>query len=215
LIRLYDLAAAKLQPDPLRSKTADEVMTGLAWGGLASPDGRWLLTLYLNTARDVAFIHALDLENKSPICIDLPSGSGDMTQLKHYTLALAPHGQTVYAANTALGIIAEVSLTSFNVVRTAKFPAASPTAVTAQTTFEIPTNYSAMSQDGNYFYFSSGWDIWGYDTQSKQVAGPYLSGLPIRGLGLSQDQQQLYIALEGQTPRVIDLKDGQELSFSD
>jgi mono/diheme cytochrome c family protein len=212
LIRLYDLAAG-LQPDPLRAKTAaDEVMTGLAWGGLASPDGRWLLTLYLNTPRSVAFIHTLDLENRFPFCIDLPSGGGDLAQLKHYALALAPNGQTVYAANAALGVVAEISLTSLSVIHTVEFPV-SNLGTAAQSTLEIPTNYSVISADGSQLYFSNGWDIWSYDSRSKQVAGPYLSDLPVRGLGLSQDGQQLYVALDGQTPQVIDLIDSQSLGL--
>ncbi|HEX9926323.1 MAG TPA: c-type cytochrome, partial [Anaerolineae bacterium] len=60
-VRLYDLSTQTLQPGALRDKRfSDELMTGLAWGGIASTDGRWLLTLYLNTQGNVAFIHALN-----------------------------------------------------------------------------------------------------------------------------------------------------------
>jgi len=209
LVRLYDLAAQKLQPGALRAKTAtDEIMTGLAWGGLASTDGRWLLTLYLNTARNVAFIHALDLVNKIPFCIDLPSGQGDLAQLKHYALTMAPDSRTVYATNAALGVIAEISLENYRVVRQVDFPASAPVAnpVGAE---EIPTNYSIMAEDGQRFYFSNGWDVWGFDISSKQVSGPYLSQSQVRGLGLSHDGRQLYVALAGQLPQMIDLASGQ------
>ena len=57
-------------------------MAGYDWDGVASADGRWLLTLYLSTQRNVAFVHALDLKNQFAICIDLPSGSGDYNVLK-------------------------------------------------------------------------------------------------------------------------------------
>lgn len=206
LVRLYDLAAKRLQPDALRAKTAtDEVMTGLAWGGLATPDGRWLLTLYLNTSRNVAFIHALNLEDKFPFCIDLPSGDGDMANLKNYALTLAPEGRRLYAANAALGVVAEISLDTLNVIRMVEFSAPARPATANQIEAGLPTNYSVVSQDGRMLYFSSGWNVWGYNTASAEVSGPYLSEVQIRGLGLSGDEQQLYVAIEGQTPRALDV----------
>jgi hypothetical protein len=185
-------------------------MTGLAWGGLASSDGRWLLTLYLNTSHNVAFIHALNLVDKFPVCIDLPSGEGDFEQLEYYALTLDPNGRTVYAANAALGIVAEVSLDTFRVVRTSEFPAS--TDITPQTEPETPTNYSVLSKDGQMLYFSNGWDVWGYNTKSHEVNGPYLSDTPIRSLGLSEDNQRLYVATD-QQPLVLDLTDSKALSF--
>jgi mono/diheme cytochrome c family protein len=208
-IRLYDLAAERLQPEALRAKTAeDKLMTGLAWGGVASADGRWLLTLYLNTSRNVAFIHALNLVDKFPLCIDLPSGDGDFDQLKYYALTLAPDGRTVYAANAALGVVAEVSLDSFQVTHQVKFPASAPD----QPDTSTPTNYSVLSKDGQMLYFSSGWDVWGYELESGEVSGPYLSHTPIKGLGLSTDNQRLFVATDKQ-PLVLDLANEGVLSF--
>lgn len=209
LVRLYDVTGQQLQPGALRAKDAtDEVMTGLAWGGVASIDGRWLLTLYLNTSRHTAFVHALNLENKLPLCIDLPSGSGDLNDLKHYALALAPNGDTAYAANVALGVVAEISLTDFRVKRVVEFPATTKGKVDN----EKPTNYSILSPDGRMLYFSNGWDVWSYDTQVGQVDGPYLKGR-IQGLALSQDEQTLYIALAGHLPQKFDLRQTLALSF--
>jgi hypothetical protein len=205
LIRLYDLSAERLQPDPLRAKTADDkLMTGLAWGGVASPDGRWLLTLYLNTSRKMAFIHALNLVDKFPVCIDLPSGEGDFEQLEYYSLTLDPNGRTVYAANADLGIVAEVSLDNFQVIRKSEFAASASTETTPEAEPEAPTNYSVLSKDGQMLYFTSGRDVWGYNTQSGEVSGPYLSDTPIQSLGLSEDNQRLYVATD-QQPLVLDL----------
>jgi hypothetical protein len=209
LIRLYDLAAQQLQPEALRAKNATEtLMTGLAWGVVASTDGQWLLTLYLNTSRNTAFIHALNLENKFPLCIDLPSGSGDFNDLRHYALALSPNGNTAYAANVALGVVAEISLTDFQVKRVVEFLATG----SGQVDNDKPTNYSVVSQDGRSLYFSSGWDVWRYDTQLRQVDGPYAKGT-IQGLALSQDEQTLYVALAGHLPQKIDLQSKSALSF--
>jgi hypothetical protein len=212
LIRLYDLANEELLVDPLRAKGADEVMAGLAWGGVASPDGRWLLTLYLNTSHNMAFIHALNLVEKFPVCIDLPSGEGDFEQLEYYSLTLAPNGRAVYAANPALGIVAEVSLDTFQVTRQVEFAATIPLETTTASYAETPTNYSILSKDGQRLYFSGGWDVWGYNTQSHEVSGPHLSDIPIKGLGLSKEGQRLFVATDEQ-PLILDLAEDNALSF--
>ncbi len=203
LIRLYDLSAEQLQADPLRAKGADEVMAGLAWEGVASPDGHWLLTLYLNTRREVAFVHTLDLENKYPVCIDLPSGSGNFDQLKYYNLALSPDGQTIYATNAVLGVVAEVDLDTRQVVRTVEFtPAASAT--TTDYPLRAPISHSVVSKDGRSVYFTSGTEIWMYDASRGQVHGPYSIGAQILGLGLSRDDAHLYIANADGTTMMVE-----------
>ena len=209
LIRLYDLSAENLVADPLRSKGSDEVMAGLAWEGLASPDGRWLLTLYLSTRRNTAFIHTLDLLNKYPVCIDLPSGSGDFDQLKDYTLALSPDGQKVYATNTALGVVAEVSLNTLKVARTVTFDARP----LAKYDLPTPVGRSVVSKGGRMLYFSGGQDVWFYDTKSKAVSGPFSIDSQIVGLGLSSDGNRLHVASADGSLTTLNAASGSALSF--
>ncbi len=213
LIRLFDLYQEKLQPGALRDKVAkDEVMAGLAWEGLASPDGHWLLTLYLSTKRNTAFVHTLDLFGKYPVCIDLPSGNGDFNQLKYYTLALSPNGQRLYAANAALGVVAEISLNSRQVVRTANF-AANAFGTAREYNPQSPPSRSVVSKDGSMVYFTSGWDVWAYDTTKGVVDGPYLINAKITGLGVSSDGKRLYVASADQPLAVFDTSNGNPLSF--
>ena len=134
LVRLFDLARDRLASAPLRGQGEPRVMAGLAWSGIGSPDGRWLLTLYLNTARSVAFVHALDLVRSSPLCIFLPTGDS-FGELKSYGLTLSPDGKKLYAANAELGAVAEIDLATRKVVRTVRFagtevPAAAPLSMT-------------------------------------------------------------------------------------
>jgi hypothetical protein len=191
LIRLYDLSKEQLLVDPLRAKGADEVMAGLAWDGIASPDGRWLLTLYLSTRRNVAFIHALNLHDKYPVCLDLPSGSGDFDQLKHYTVALSPDGRKAYATNPVLGVVAEVGLNQLQVMRTVTFDSG------IMAKYAPHSSRSLVSNDGRTLYFSSGPVLWRYDIASRTVSAPHAVSAPIVGLGLSGDDQQLFVASEG------------------
>jgi hypothetical protein len=69
-VRAYDLAAGEFRPgtvvDPAEP---DEQMTGQPVARESSPDGRWAYTLY--AGGEEAFIHALDTERATAVCIDL------------------------------------------------------------------------------------------------------------------------------------------------
>ena len=214
-VRLYSVLNGKLQEGALVDKTAppDEVMTGYAWDAVASPSGHWLLTLYLDTRRNSAFVHALDLDDQFAICIDLPSGSGDFNVLKQYTLTLSPDGNKLYAANSALGVVAHINLyQSIELVRTERF---SPQGFATPPSEDVraPAARSIISRDGSKLYFSGGWDVWGYDTKAGKFDGPILSSAPIAELGLSADGARLYLAREQLPLSVIDTATGGELHF--
>jgi hypothetical protein len=183
-VRLFDLSRDRLAAKPLRGAGEPSVMAGLAWSGIGSPDGRWLLTLYLNTGRNVAFVHALDLVRSSPLCIFLPSG-GSFTALKRYGLTLSPDGKRLYATNAAIGAVAEIELATRKVVRTTRFPAAralsGPTALTG-----------TISRNGRTLYFSPGRDLWAYDTAYGVVRGPYRTGGAITGFGFGAGDRRVH-----------------------
>ena len=71
-MRGYDLAAGQLLPGSLGRKGETVEMQGDAGQVVASPDGRWLLTVYVETTSDTAFVHALNLIERIAICIPLP-----------------------------------------------------------------------------------------------------------------------------------------------
>jgi DNA-binding beta-propeller fold protein YncE len=183
LVRLYDLRSGRLTADPLKGRDEPAVMTGLAWSGLASPDGRWLLTLYLNTARDLAFVHALDLPRASPRCIFLPSGGGALRSLRQYSLALTRDATRLFAANPALGVVAEIGLPSGRVVRTARF---------APSAGDAPS-YSTLSRRGRMLYVARGVRLWGYDTAHGIARGPFAIGGRAVGVGFSRDGSRVYV----------------------
>lgn len=98
-VRGYDLAAGRLLPGSLGQKGETVRMQGEAGQVVASPDGRWLLTLYVETTRNTAFVHALNLIERTAICIPLPPcprcGAED------WTLALAGDRRTLRATNAS------------------------------------------------------------------------------------------------------------------
>ncbi|HKZ69465.1 MAG TPA: hypothetical protein VJ020_05260, partial [Anaerolineales bacterium] len=210
VIRLYDLSNETLVADPLRSKGADEVMAGYAWEGLASPDGKWLLTLYLSTQRNVAFVHTLNLIDKFPVCIDLPSDGGEFDELKYYTLSLAPDGQTAYAANAVMGVVAEINLNDLTLKQAVPFAVNTPA-----TGFDpkIQTARGLLSPEGGIFYFTSGQNVWAYDTQANTVRGPFDFEGQIAGLGLSGDGKRLFVASAGGVLAAFDTLSGVAVSL--
>ena len=184
LVRLFDLSRNRLSSKPLRGKGEPSVMAGLAWSGIGSPDGRWLLTLYLNSARRLAFVHALDLITSKPTCIFLPS-SGGFDRLKRYALTLSPDGRRLYAANPSLGVVAEIDLVTRRVVRKARFARSGEPGGAASFS-------GTISRSGRTLYFSGGRDLWAYDTAYGVVRGPYHTGGRLSGFGFGLGDRRVH-----------------------
>ncbi len=71
LVRLYDLRAGRLLPEPIIDpREVGDVMRGTPITRASSPDGRWAYTLY-DGAGAHPFIHALDTTGRTARCIDL------------------------------------------------------------------------------------------------------------------------------------------------
>lgn len=104
-VRGYDLARNQMLPGSLGTKGKTVKMQGRAGQVVASPDGEWLLTVYVNTRSNTAFVHALNLFDKVPLCIVLPpcKEECDLRDLEQWTLRLRADGRTVVATNPALG----------------------------------------------------------------------------------------------------------------
>jgi hypothetical protein len=199
LVRLYDLRARRLASEPLRGGD-QRLMAGYAWSGIGSRDGRWLLTLYLDTARSHAFVHALDLVRTQPRCIDLPSHGG-FSRLRQYSLTLVPGGGRLLAANPALGVVAEIDLAAHRVARRARFTAAAGGEAAARR--GRASLLAAVSRNGRTLYFSNGTLLWAYDAAYAIVRGPYATGGEIVGLGYGAEDRRLHVVR----------KDGSMLSF--
>jgi hypothetical protein len=107
-VRLYDLARNRLEPQPLKDPRESALIEGVPWQRVSSPDGRYMLTLYLSSDGS-AMIHDLDLADGTARCIDLP-GSGNFSAASSYALALSPDGRTLWAASPGYGSVAGIDL---------------------------------------------------------------------------------------------------------
>jgi hypothetical protein len=96
-VRGYDLAAGTLLEGSLGRKGETVRMQGDAGQVVASSDGRWLLTVYVETTTDTAFVHALNLIERTAICIFLPPCED--CDADDWKLDLAADGRTLRASN--------------------------------------------------------------------------------------------------------------------
>lgn len=209
-VRLYDLKAGLLQEAPLRDKREpDEEMFGYAWGGTATRDGQWLLTLYMNTHEGYAFIHSLNLANRYPVCIDLPSADSDFAKLKAYSLTVAADGVHVYAANPVLGKLGLVDLSTWSVTRTVDFPAVTPVPPEDRSSAR-----SLLSADGATLYFTAGRIVWVYDTVAGEIVNSYEAPPAVAGLGLSPDGSRLLVAGVDGAVTAVELATGKVTALS-
>jgi hypothetical protein len=109
-VRYYDMAQKLLDPNPVVMKGEEEVMAGTHHTSVPAPNGVWRYSLYMNNSHG-PFIHALNLNDRYAICIDLPTeGKDDAARQMFWSLAISPDGKTLYAANGALGLVSEIDI---------------------------------------------------------------------------------------------------------
>jgi hypothetical protein len=86
-VRAYDLHTGKLLSRVIADKRQrDWNMNGYPVGRAASPNGRWVYTLYSNQ-NNYPFVHALDTVNRTAVCIGIPwDWSGDQQAINSATL---------------------------------------------------------------------------------------------------------------------------------
>jgi hypothetical protein len=165
LVRVADLATGELDPNPLKDDDEPALINGLAWSRLASPDGRYVFTLYIESGGSGGvMIHALDMKARTAKCIDLP-GSKDFIASGSYALALSHDGRKLYAASGANGTIVTVDVASQRVVDVAHVEKETVRAVNGRL---VPS--AALSLDGKTLAFAVENTLWVYDLTAGRLA---------------------------------------------
>jgi hypothetical protein len=112
-VMALDLRTGRLRGAPIMDpREPDEKMSGIPLTRTMSPDMRWMYTLY---SGDENFVHALDTQEGTARCIDLPEG--DLSAER-----LALDGPTLQ-----VGDVATVDLRTFKLATARASPAATPT----------------------------------------------------------------------------------------
>ena len=208
-VRAYDVTANQLLQGSIVDKNElGEKMQGEALTRQVSEDGDMAYTLYINHVTNKAFIHILWLtdtvDNSTPFpaiarCIDLPVGSSPAL-LHYYTLTLSQDGNTLYAANAALGTAAKVNLDlGLNAYQLWLIGKASINHFHPDTRVVTKADQArelhqgaALSRDQHVLYVAGLHGIWVINTDTLRVQREYLQQQDFTGLAVSSDGHTLY-----------------------
>ncbi len=208
-VRAYDVTTNQLLQSSIVDKAElGEKMQGEALTRQVSEDGDMAYTLYINHVTNKAFIHILWLadtvDNSTPFpaiarCLDLPVGNSPAL-LHYYTLALSQDGNTLYAANAALGTVAKVNLDlGSNAYQLWLIGKASINRFHPDTRVVTKVDQArelhqgaALSRDQHLLYVAGLHGIWVINTDTLQVQREYLPQQDFTGLAVSSDGHTLY-----------------------
>jgi hypothetical protein len=103
LVRAYDLRTNRLLPRVIAdTRQQGWIMRGLPMKRLASPNGRWVYTLYSQDG-GTPFVHALDAARQNAVCIGIP-WTGGQEPLARAVLALGDGKLTITAGGRRFAI---------------------------------------------------------------------------------------------------------------
>ena len=201
-VRLYDVASGSLNPQPIADKREpNEPMNGIRGDSAPDATGNSVYTVYIRSGGP--FIHALPLGQPFAWCVDLPSQApNDMEKQFHWALALSGDGQTLYAANAALGTVAVMSATAGQpptVVRTGAVALSHSDnlfagLITSADAKGPRIGGAALSPDGGTLYSFANTGVVAIDTKTLKVRTRYLDPWQPDTMRMSSDGKWLYVA---------------------
>jgi len=106
-VRAYDMRARRLLPDPVVDPSEPgEDMSGVPLSRVSDTEGRWAYTLY--SGRKHPFVHALDTERRTAVCIDLDH--------VHSLSALELHGGRLNVLGARGAVVASIDTSTHRVI---------------------------------------------------------------------------------------------------
>lgn len=205
-VRRYDVAAKKLDPQPVVDKSDPEIMTGNRGASMGISGGTWLFSLYTR-ATEGPFVHILNLDDAYAVCLDLPFPASDYETAMGWALALSPDERTLYAVNAVLGQVAAIDTQSY-AIRSATLPvpqASAPGLFARLVDWLVPAaeakSYfragAAVSPDGKTLYAIGLRDVVAISTADLKVQGRYMDGTLFTSLAVAPRGDTLYGATMG------------------
>jgi len=199
-VRLYDVAAGALMPQPVVDKREpNEPMNGIRGDSAADANGNYVYTVYIRDGGP--YTHALPLDEPIAWCVDLPStAASDIERQFHWALALSHDGRTLYAANDAVGKVAVMTPgVPPAIVRTASvainFPPRQGGGLVTDAEAKGPRiGGAALSSDGRTLYSFASVGVVAIDTATLKVRARYLDPWQPDTMRMSTDGKWLYVA---------------------
>jgi hypothetical protein len=203
-VRLYRVSEGRLDPQIVFDKSdGANAMTGLRLGGVASPDGDWLFSVYARKQQS-AFVHALWLGNSTAFCLDLAGvGYSADPRALSWSVAMNSQGTRVFAVNPVLGLIADISTASTSAMpyvaqsRTFKVYGQSASLGVQDVQAKELGGGVAVSPDGRTVIAGGPTGLIWIDAQSLNVTGTALDDWTIAGLTLSADGSTVFAISDG------------------
>ena len=215
-VRMYNVLARLLDPQVIVDKSdGQDAMAGVRLMGVQSPDGQWQYSVYARQ-NDGAFIHALNLTGiPIAVCVFLP-GAGyakDPGEFR-WSLAMSPDGSTLYAANGATGVVAEVDIagggwpTLGHTTRIGQAASTSNPLVENVQAKAFGANTAVVSPDGRTLVAAGGSGVVWLDTANLIERRHALDGSRVSSLGLSPDGRELYVVDDSGTIAQLSVRSG-------
>jgi DNA-binding beta-propeller fold protein YncE len=201
-VRDLNTVSRQLDPTVIVDKTdGGAAMTGLRLSGVPSRDGQWLYSVYIREHQG-AFIHALNLQGNIAICIDLPgAGYASSEGGFHWSLALTPDGSHLYAANGAMGVVADLDTRNGapTLTRTSHYATSSPSASLVQVVEAkgFGANGTAVTPDGKTLVTLGVHGVTWIDTATLQATDSQLIDWTLWSIALSPTGDNLYAVSDG------------------
>jgi hypothetical protein len=212
-VRAVDLPGGVMRDAPIVDKrNLDEAMAGWPIDQLRSPGGL-VLTLYRGPEHP--FVHALNTAEAWAVCIDLPAGDDDAAQ-RDWGLAASPDWRTVVAVNATRRIAVDIDASELVARRTVVLASAARGPEIDLAKFGHidggPVGERVVASVDGSAVFAAGPDgIVALAAPELTVAGRFLDGTPVQGLGLTPDGRTLFgllgsgrlVALDAATGELI------------
>lgn len=226
-MRVWDAAAHAFLTDTAAGPAAwDGAQLGFVGGPRSSADGRRLYFLDAGDANAGPFLRVVDLGTKRLSQLALPPAqrtiNGDYEKLLLWTLALSRDGSTAYAANAALGYVAEIDAHTLALRRAAQLAvsAVDPGPLARVHRAFLPVaeakryirGGALVSSDGRRLYVPGTRGIDVIDVATLRLAAVWAKDGAFDGMALSPDGARLY-GIDDQTGQieVIRTSDGAPL----
>lgn len=208
-VRLYDVGAKRLQPEPIFDKTAIGqfdpaigLMDGTFHVSVAPTTGDWSYGLYMRP-NGSPFVHALNVPGRYAQCIvDL---AGKWTPSSMFSMALSGDGRSLYVVDTAGGAVSVIDAQRQKVARRATFATrggGDPRAASA-----------AISPDGTRLYASGARGIAVLQASDLVLRGWLATDLAVRSIAVSRDGAQVF-ALSGDAVYAVNAASGRVLALA-
>lgn len=179
-VRLFDLAANRLQAAPLKDPHESSTIWGTAFSRVSSTDGRYVFTLYIGEDGG-AMVHVLDLAKATARCVDL-AGDGDFSAATTYALAVSRDARTLWAISPGYGRALTIDVPAHKVVNAFRFDPGSWSGGAA--------GMAALAPDGKRIAVTEAEHVWLVDPQARSVTRPVAT--TAWGLAFSPDGRTLW-----------------------